>query len=389
MAIRKDVRVVSRREQIMVALVMDSNPWLREEAQERGWRLVNIMYSDGYLPPDVVPRGALIETLPDAQMVQAINATGCPVVRLGHLPHPDDRLVPAILHDQSEEGRLAAEHFFERGFLDVGFFGSDPWSVGEKLFEAFRACAEQRGMACHLHRFKPDSKESHTRKQELKRCEFDQWIREVPKPFGLLVPGSVLAVAQCMWMQQAGLAIPHDVAVLVRGAHVDLCESSMPTLSSLDLDEERRTRVACDLLDRLMAGAPVPTAPIKIPPRGIVERESTNVLATADCVVAAALRYMWDHLNLNLSDEDVAQAVGVSRRQLSRRFQSALGRSITDEWRRKRLATLKGLLRSTDLKVADLAPKVGFRSTTYLHRTFRAAFGVTPAQYRRSIISNA
>jgi LacI family transcriptional regulator len=192
-----------------------------------------------------------------------------------------------------------------------------------------------------------------------------------------------------MWMRQAGLAIPNDVAVLVRGAHVDLCESSIPTLSSLVLDEETRTRAACDLLDRLMAGEPVPAAPIKIPPLGVVERESTNVLATADRVVAAALRYMWDHLDLDLSDESVAAAVGVSRRQLSRRFRSALGRSFTDELRRKRLDTLKELLRSTDLKVADLATKAGFRSATYLHRSFRKAFGMTPAKYRRSLISNA
>jgi len=115
----------------------------------------------------------------------------------------------------------------------------------------------------------------------------------------------------------------------------------------------------------------------------VVERESTNVLATPDRAVAAALRYMWDHLDLDLSVEQIAGEVGMSSRQLARRFQQALDRTPTEELLRKRLVEAKHLLRSTDFSIADLAPMVGFRSTTYLHRTFREAFGLTPAQWRR------
>jgi len=40
------------------------------------------------------------------------------------------------------------------------------------------------------------------------------------------------------------------------------------------------------------------------------------------------------------------------------------------------------LLRTSDRPIADLAPLVGFKSTDYLHRTFRRAFGITPRRYR-------
>ena len=73
----------------------------------------------------------------------------------------------------------------------------------------------------------------------------------------------------------------------------------------------------------------------------------------------------------------------MSSRQLARHFRQALKLSVTEELRRKRLEEAKQLLRSTEVSIADLAPMVGFRSTTYLHRPFREAFGVTPAQYRR------
>jgi transcriptional regulator GlxA family with amidase domain len=81
--------------------------------------------------------------------------------------------------------------------------------------------------------------------------------------------------------------------------------------------------------------------------------------------------------------DDIASAAFLSARQLERRFMASLDRGVNEELRRKRLEEARQLLISTDLTIAKIAPLVGFRSTTYLHRTFRAAFGMTPAQYRR------
>ena len=375
---------VSRRELVTVAVAVDVNRWVREEAQARGWRLVHLWYWGYALPEGVVPRGALVKNLPDDEHVQALLGQGCPVVRLGNLPHSDDALVPAVLPDHAAEGALAAEHFFERGFHHVGYFGRDPWGDSQLLYEGFREQADARGMACHLHRIKRRRGEPRDTWEVRKRHEFVQWLRDVPKPFGLLASGDFLAAEHCVWALHDGLNVPDDVAILSRGNNLDICESSMPTISSLDLDDEGQYRAACDLLDRLMAGESAPTQPIVIPPKGIVERESTNVRATPDRAVAAALRYMWDHLDLDLSVENIAAEVDMSSRQLARRFQQALGRTVTAEVRRKRLAEVKHLLRATDLSIADIAPMVGFHSTVYLHRAFRAAFGITPAQYRRA-----
>ena len=108
------------------------------------------------------------------------------------------------------------------------------------------------------------------------------------------------------------------------------------------------------------------------------------MLATPDRDVAAALRYMWAHLERDLSVVDVAREVGMSSRQLARHFQAALGRTVSEEFLRKRLVEAKRLLRSTDYRIADLAPLVGFRSTSYLHSSFQKAFSMTPAKYRRA-----
>ena len=80
--------------------------------------------------------------------------------------------------------------------------------------------------------------------------------------------------------------------------------------------------------------------------------------------------------------DDVAREVGVNRRTLERRFQGALGRSVREELRRRRLQVACELLRSTRDSIADIAPRVGYRSTQYLHRAFLAAYGMTPRAYR-------
>ena len=366
--------------------VEEGHQWIRAEAQARGWRLLNLnlYYSGDRFPGGVVPRGALVNYLPDNPRVQKLREIGCAVVRLGNLPHPDDGEMPAVLPDHRAEGQLAAEHFYERGFRHVGYFGRDPWSNAQVIFEGFRDRAQALGMACHLYQSRSKRGESDASRAERKRREFTTWLHGVPKPIGLLDPGEWLAAVNCMWVLDAGLRLPDDVAILSARSQRDICETNMPTISSLDLDDAGRVHAACELLDQMMAGAPAPAAPIMIVPKAVVDRESTDVLATPDREVAAAMRYMWAHLDLDMSVDDVARQAGMSSRQLGRRFRNALGRNVSEELLRKRLEEAKRLLRTTDHAIADVAPLVGFRSTSYLHRCFQKAFGVTPAQYRRA-----
>jgi transcriptional regulator GlxA family with amidase domain len=95
------------------------------------------------------------------------------------------------------------------------------------------------------------------------------------------------------------------------------------------------------------------------------------------------MRFMWDHLDADLSVDEIAQEVALSRRQLERRFHACLGRGINAELRRKRLERCCELLRSTDLTVIDIAPMIGFGSDVYLHQAFKRVYGMSPVKYRK------
>lgn len=354
-------------------------------ARAREWQLIDLALCGGTLPLGVSCQGALVNALPGSKLVRGLQSAGCAVVRLGSFPHPLDEQLPAVLPDDAALGQLAAEHFADRGFRGVGYVGSDPWSDARPVFEAFRERATELGVQCHLLRFKGKSakrSESVDSIYRRRQRQFSEWLQAIPKPLGLLGYHNRMAAQLCFMSTHAGYKVPTDIAVLGRGNDVPMCECSLPTLSSVDSNREVRGREACRLLEKLMKGEAAPTEPIMVPPREVVVRESTDVLATPDPHVASALRHMWAHLDRDLSVDSVAREVGISRRTLERGFRHELGRGINVELRRKRLETLCLLLRSTDHKIADLAPMVGFKSTDYLHRTFRRAFGITPRKYR-------
>jgi len=368
----------------IIGLALQMDPWLRAEASARGWRLLNLWQSGYFLAPGIRVQGVVSAT-PLTEEIWSLVQEGVPVVRLGQMSGPDDGVIPAALFDMAAEGRLAAEHFFERGFRDVGFFGMDPWSDGQILFEGFRDRAKALGMNCHLFRMKqPSVAKARQHRQQEKQQAFSEWLSTVPKPIGLLALSGWFATSYCGWALQAGFAVPDDVAVVGAACDPSLCECSVPTITTIDRDEERRSRAACKLLAERMQEKTPSASPVWIQPQGITERESTNVLATRDRDVAIALRFMWSNLHENLSVEDVARKVKLSTRQLERRFHAELAHGISAEFQRRRLQELRRLLVATDIPIADLAPLLGFGSTSYLHRVFKDAFGTTPLKYRRS-----
>ena len=106
-------------------------------AQEYGWHLVNLSCFEGFLPSYINPQGVLDEHIAGASEVENLRAQGCPVVRLGRLPHPEDHLLPALLPDYATAGRLAATHLAERGFKELGYVGYHKNEVAEILLESF------------------------------------------------------------------------------------------------------------------------------------------------------------------------------------------------------------------------------------------------------------
>ncbi|MEM0906341.1 MAG: GlxA family transcriptional regulator [Pseudomonadota bacterium] len=105
-------------------------------------------------------------------------------------------------------------------------------------------------------------------------------------------------------------------------------------------------------------------------------------LTTDDALVRRALKIMADALPATLTVERLAHRLGLSRRQLERRFQSALSLSPGAAARRVRLSAAKRQLEATTHSLARIAAETGFSDGAHLIRTFRNEMGQTPAVWR-------
>ncbi len=397
----------SRRNQTLVAVESEYyGDWqgsamhiIVEEAHRRGWQIVDtrffhrrrrdgstIHYYDSVLPESISPAGALIQSLPGSELAQELARRGCKMVRIGKALHPEDATLPAVVPDMCAAGRMAAQHFAARGFRHVAFVGHDPWSLQKSLFDSFNAAAKELEVTCHLLRFNSNDTDAERKKRPQR---FVNWIRAIPGPVGILAHNDKAAAEFSAWAIVAGIEVPGKMAILGNGNNVSFCECNVPRISSIDMNREYRFRVACDLLHEMLNGAPAPSEPLIVPPAGIVVRTSTDVLATSDPDVAAALRYMWSHLDLDLPVTKIVREVGVTRRGLERAFQHELGRSINAELRRKRLETFVELLKTTNLPIHEICKDTGFFTRDYLHRIFKQEFGMPPLKYRKQFVRSA
>ena len=99
-------------------------------------------------------------------------------------------------------------------------------------------------------------------------------------------------------------------------------------------------------------------------------------------VITAAMTYINNHYQQDLSLEDVAGFAGFSRYYFSRSFKKQTGYSFKDYLCQKRLQVAVDLLIRTDKSMKDVALESGFGSVATFNRVFREKKGCTPTQFR-------
>jgi AraC family transcriptional regulator len=102
----------------------------------------------------------------------------------------------------------------------------------------------------------------------------------------------------------------------------------------------------------------------------------------------AQLRRVVELVDARLDEElgldDLAAAARVSRFHFARAFRRSTGHSPHRWLVARRLERARELLDASDLTVAEVAVRVGFRSQSHFGQVFRAATGATPTAYRRA-----
>ncbi|MCX8156023.1 MAG: DNA-binding transcriptional regulator [Verrucomicrobiae bacterium] len=313
------------------------------------------------------------------EWAEVFRQRGLPVVDLN-----DQHLelgLPRVASDMVAIGRLGARHLLERGFRQLAYCGflGETWSLQRRQgFTEVAGPALKREWI-----FETRWLSVRERPYEEERQRLACWLQTLPLPIGIMACNDVRAQHVLDACRQLGWSVPRQVAVLGVDNAETFCELCEPPLSSVVPDAERVGYEAAAMLDRLMAGAAAPAAPLLLPPRGVITRQSTEVYAFAEPLVSRAMEFIRQHACRGLRVEEVVRHLKCSRSWLESAFRRHVGHSPQREIRAVQMQRARELLLATDWKLPQIAQAVGVEQAAYLVCLFRKFYGLPPARYRR------
>jgi LacI family transcriptional regulator len=370
---------------ILVAAATAAPEYLRgiaRHAREHGWHLVMDMMFTGALPRGWNGDGILAFLPYQPELLVHLQATGVPCVACTTAELPAN--LPRIESDHAEIGRLAADHLLERAHRSFAWAPFLNDAANRDRFAAFQSRLAEHGCTCrplpatHV-RIGPYWQDNWAERRRTLIAE----LQRLPRPTAIFAFNDCVAADVIDACHDAGIAVPEDLAVLGVGNSI-VGETSLVPLSSVDDDMEEIGSRAAALLESIMSGVPAPSVTVRVPPRGIVTRVSTDVIAVAEPRVARALRYIAEHYpDPMLTVCEVASAVGMSRRNLERSFRCETGSTINEHIVGIRMREASRLLKSQPrAKSSEIAALVGITETGTFFRTFRRYFGMSPGLHR-------
>jgi LacI family transcriptional regulator len=325
-------------------------------------------------------KDGIIAHIENYKIAAEIAKAQLPLVSVGSaLEVPD---VPVLETDNFVIATMAIEHFRDRGFSQLAFCGDSRYKSSDRRQSQFvQACSEA---GCPCFEFPREQSERYV-SSSLQREEGEllAWIRQLPKPMGVLACNDLRGMQILDICSREGIAVPEEVAVLGVDNDELLCELSEPPLSSIVTDACRMGYLAAQMLNQLMTRRACQQKIIAIPPLRIASRQSTDAIAVADDDVSMALRFIREHACDGITVEDILKAVPLTRRALEIRFKKYFGRTPHDEILRVKLNTALQLLLETSLSLANIAEQTGFPHPEYFSVAFKQHFGMPPSAYRQ------
>ena len=104
--------------------------------------------------------------------------------------------------------------------------------------------------------------------------------------------------------------------------------------------------------------------------------------------ISRAKTFIGEHQTEDLSLGQVAHAVNMSSFYFCKLFRKATGLNFTDYLSRLRIEKAKNLLLNPNLRISEIAYKVGFQSLTHFNRVFKKIAGESPTKFREKLTSN-
>ena len=323
----------------------------------------------------------VVYSLPDARDgAEALARLDIPTVAL-------DVFDESVMHDRRKNliyiagscddiGRTAARHFLSQGLYRSYAFVPDlaghAWS--RQRGEAFADEMKRNGFDVAVYR---------TRGKGYDLPKLRAWIEELPRPAGIFAAFDDRAVQVLEACRDAGLDVPHQIAVIGVDNDEMICPHTTPPLTSVQPDHARIGALAAEKLADMMDGRRLARPErIKVGVKRIEVRESTSPVTQSGRLVQRALAFIAAHYAEAIRTRDVVRELKCSRRLADLRFSELQGESIGKAILHTRLEAVRRMLVATNDTMENIAAACGFRKVDRMRAAFKSRYGVAPSEYR-------
>jgi LacI family transcriptional regulator len=225
-----------------------------------------------------------VDSLLARQVDGLIIATAQPPRRIEMFKRVRERKTPYVLIDRPMRGlracfvgvdnraigKLATEHLIAQGCVHIAHLRGPEMGIAAERLEGYRRALTQSGLRSH-----PDHIVDGGHGDVSGHEGMGKLLQTSPRPDGVFCFNDRVAIGAIKAIQEAGLNVPRDIAVVGAG-NVNYCDALAVPLTTVDQGTCRIGALAAELIvARIASKRSMPPKTILIPPR-LVERESTR-----------------------------------------------------------------------------------------------------------------
>ncbi len=115
----------------------------------------------------------------------------------------------------------------------------------------------------------------------------------------------------------------------------------------------------------------------------IMDAIGTSQRYPVSVMLGAAVKWMQEHMQEDISRDDAAKIACLSPTHFSRALKQAFGRTFTEMLVKMRIDKAKEMLALTDKSLSDICFQSGFNDQSYFTKVFQKSTGATPGAFRK------
>lgn len=351
-------------------------------ALEAGWHLCADVTKEKVVPWGWEGDGILAWLGANEDLTQFVIKAKLPTVDFSR--RRSELRFPRVVIDDAASVRLVAEHFLVRGFRHFMYYSAqDNWAF-ESHGDLFVEIVKRAGLGCDWIRWHKSSvfTTGHTQWSDKRRWLASE-LKKAPKPLAVFAATDDHALEVVEVCESAKLSVPDQVAVVGMDNSLMAVDAMATPISSVDQNFSTLGYRGAELLNRLMQGKSAPSAPVLIPPAGLIARKSSDLLAINHAGLARCLRYIWENYQKPVSMDDLARVAALSRAGLFKAFIKQVGRTPGSELLRVRMENAKRLLTQSEMKMDEIAELSGYQNPNSFWIAFKQSTGMSPRGYQK------